>query len=424
MAKLQQKTPGTTVIKASFTNNKGTVVSAECKVTVEQIAVTKIALDKESLSLKEDAESKLNVTFEPANATEDLDVKWESDDKNVATVTGEGKSATVKAVGAGSATITVTAGTFKASCEVTVSAAQPMVKEFVFASDKNGENVYAMQSELDAKTKECTVVVPETVNTFYLKPVLSDDAEVNTITANYKNYNYTKDLTKAMPANEFTQFSGVNRVLQSDIEAREMSIDVTSKTGKTETYKVHIIRETTLSGLNVTKADGTKVTLDPVFNARKKEYTIVVPKTLESVVFKATARTAANSEIKVNGKTAENGEYTLALTGDDAKVVTEIEVGNENTVAGKYRVSILREEPVTITFETEPKDAIITVIDKDKIKAGGEDGIYKVLPGTYTYTVSKTGYVTKHEEITVEKDTVIKASLEKAQSSNLKRFRL
>ena len=30
------KTPGTTVIKASFTNNKGTVVSAECKVTVEQ----------------------------------------------------------------------------------------------------------------------------------------------------------------------------------------------------------------------------------------------------------------------------------------------------------------------------------------------------------------------------------------------------
>ena len=74
----------------SFTNNKGTVVSAECKVTVEQIAVTKIALDKESLSLKEDAESKLNVTFEPANATEDLDVKWESDDKNVATVTGEG----------------------------------------------------------------------------------------------------------------------------------------------------------------------------------------------------------------------------------------------------------------------------------------------------------------------------------------------
>ena len=93
-------------------------------------------------------------------------------------------------------------------------------------------------------------------------------------------------------------------------------------------------------------------------------------------VFKATARTAANTEIKVNGKIAENGEYTLALTGDDAKVVTEIEVGNENTVAGKYTVSILREEPVTITFETEPKDAIITVIDKDKIKAGGEDGIY------------------------------------------------
>ena len=95
----------------------------------------------------------------------------------------------------------------------------------------------------------------------------------------------------------------------------------------------------------------------------------------------ATAKKAGNSEIKVNGKTAENGEYTLALTGDDAKVVTEIEVGNENTVAGKYTVSILREEPVTITFETEPKDAIITVIDKDKIKAGGEDGIYKVLPG-------------------------------------------
>ena len=42
------------------------------------------------LTKPEDGLHLLNVTFEPANATEDLDVKWESDDKNVATVTGEG----------------------------------------------------------------------------------------------------------------------------------------------------------------------------------------------------------------------------------------------------------------------------------------------------------------------------------------------
>ena len=98
--------------------------SATCTVTVAQpltdpVAVENVTLSKTTLTLDVGDEETLTATVTPDNAT-DKTVTWTTSDAAIATVNG----GTVKAVAAGSATITAKAGEKSATCTVTV--AQPL----------------------------------------------------------------------------------------------------------------------------------------------------------------------------------------------------------------------------------------------------------------------------------------------------------
>ncbi|UBY94640.1 Ig-like domain-containing protein [Bifidobacterium pseudolongum] len=81
------------------------------------IPVTSVSISGGNISLKESASKQLSATVAPANAT-DRAVSWRSSDTSVVTVDASG---TVKAVKAGMATITATAGGKSASVRVTVA---------------------------------------------------------------------------------------------------------------------------------------------------------------------------------------------------------------------------------------------------------------------------------------------------------------
>ena len=86
----------------------------------QNIPVTSLELDKDSLTLRENGSDTLTATVEPADATNKA-VTWASSDTDIATVSEDG---TVTAVSAGRATITATAADgsgASASCEVTVT---------------------------------------------------------------------------------------------------------------------------------------------------------------------------------------------------------------------------------------------------------------------------------------------------------------
>ena len=97
--------------------------TATCEVTVTQPAktpVTSVTLDKTSLTLDVGGSDTLTATVKPDDATNKA-VTWSTSNENVATVDQNGN---VKAVGAGTATITAVAsdGSGKtATCEVTVN---------------------------------------------------------------------------------------------------------------------------------------------------------------------------------------------------------------------------------------------------------------------------------------------------------------
>lgn len=78
-------------------------------------SVTELSLNKKELNLVVGERETLTVTVTPSDAA----LKWESDDRSVAYVYDDGE---VVAWGAGTATVTVTAGDRTASCKVTVTA--------------------------------------------------------------------------------------------------------------------------------------------------------------------------------------------------------------------------------------------------------------------------------------------------------------
>ena len=107
---------GTCEVKA--TSEKNANVYGSCSVTVSEIEVEIISLDKQTLKVGPGKTSEaLNVTFTPANATNKI-ITWSSNPTSIATVS-DGKVTGIKE---GTATITATSANGKtATCSVTVA---------------------------------------------------------------------------------------------------------------------------------------------------------------------------------------------------------------------------------------------------------------------------------------------------------------
>ena len=124
---------GTCEVKA--TSDKNASVFGSCSVTVSEIEVESISLDKQTLKVGLGKTSEaLNVTFTPANATNKT-ITWSSNPTSIATVT-DGKVTGVKE---GTATITATTANGKtATCSVTVAEVGMTIAEAKAAVQRDG----------------------------------------------------------------------------------------------------------------------------------------------------------------------------------------------------------------------------------------------------------------------------------------------
>ena len=124
---------GTCTIKA--TSDKNASVYGSCSVTVSEIEVESISLDKQTLKVGPGKTSEaLVVTFTPANATNKT-ITWKSNTTTIATVS-DGKVTGVKE---GTATITATTANGKtATCSVTVAEVGMTIAEAKAAVQKDG----------------------------------------------------------------------------------------------------------------------------------------------------------------------------------------------------------------------------------------------------------------------------------------------
>jgi len=113
------KKEGTAIITATTNNGK----KATCKITVtnSNTEVTRVRLNKRSITISKSETTTIKTTVLPSNAT-DKNITWSTSNRSVATVDSKGK---VTGISEGTATITATANNGKkATCTISVKAEQ------------------------------------------------------------------------------------------------------------------------------------------------------------------------------------------------------------------------------------------------------------------------------------------------------------
>ena len=91
--------------------------SATCEITVNEIPLNTITIDKKDFELNVSESEKLNVIFEPENTTDDKTIEWSSSDESIVSVDSEG---VVTAKAEGTAFITAKVGEKETQVTITV----------------------------------------------------------------------------------------------------------------------------------------------------------------------------------------------------------------------------------------------------------------------------------------------------------------
>ena len=153
--------PGTATILALAQDGSGLV--ANCGITVKQ-HVSSVSLSSASVNLDLGRATTLSVSILPTNVT-NSNYSVVSSNDNVATVSKNGKSITIKGTGVGSATITVTTedGGYSSKCEVNVQFSQTPTHLALCVKKNNKRyyipyDVYSIAS-LSGYTKEGITIV-------------------------------------------------------------------------------------------------------------------------------------------------------------------------------------------------------------------------------------------------------------------------
>ncbi len=374
---------GEAVITAEAGNQKAT-----CKVNVKAkepvkppvVAVTKIVLNKTSMSLKVGASETLRATVTPANAT-DKTITWSSSNTKIATVDKTGK---VKAASSGTARITAKTSNGKtAVCTVTVT--KPVVKV-------------------------TSVKLNRTKLTLNKGKTVSLKATVNPSGATNKRVSWKSSNTKVATVDKNGKVKAVSK--------GTATITVTTADGsKRATCKVTVKIPATKISVNTKqlyiqkgKRATIKATMGPVETTDK----ITVKVSNKNVTVKA----GKNGEFTITGK--KNGKATVTLTttsGKRATVSVSVEkraIKAKSVKLNKKNATLVAGKTITLKAAINPKKTTDTLSWKSSNKKVATVDKFGVVTakkaGTATITVTTSSGKTAKCKITVPGVTLQKKS--------------
>ena len=325
------------------------------------IHVTGVTLNKSETSILVGNTETLTATVAPANA-DNKNVTWSTDAPTVATV----ENGTVKAIGAGTATITVTTedGKYTATCTVKVSPAPVAANGVTLTPDKTTLNVGEKQTltatvlPADATNKTVTWASSDpavaTVENGVVTAVGKGTATITVTTAD-GGYTATCEVTVKLPVSAVTLNETSTALVVDDTKQLNATVEpanaddstVTWKSGNTNVATVDQTGKVTAVGVGTTTITAT---------AGGKSATCTVTVTAKPVPIEAIA--LSNAAVSV-GRTiqlepvftpADTTQRDVIWTSSDRTIATVDENG---------RVRGLAEGKVTITV-TSVKDASIT----------------------------------------------------------------
>ena len=278
-----------------------------------------ITLKSTELDINEGETSEaIGVTYNPENTTDSKEVTWTSKDKDIATVSTDGKVTGVKA---GTTTVTATSkanGTISASCTI---------------------NVKAPISSIELSPK--TIEINE-----------GDTSEAINVTYNPENTTDTKEVTWTSQNTSIATVSTDGKV--TGVKAGTTTITATTKNNKTDTVTVNV--KAPLTGINLNKSqvsmelndeDTLIVSYDPENTTDNKDVTWKSSDDSKVRVEKLTENTA-----KIVGVAVTQRNTPVTITA----IVGKFEATCDVSVTVPVSSVVINEQDITLERKISGKD--------------------------------------------------------------------
>ena len=405
--------PGTAKIRVSTTD--GSKLNAECEVTVTKakVAVTGVSLDNTLLLISVGESRKLSATVKPSGAT-NKEVSWASSNESVATVDSNGN---VKGLKEGSATITVTTkdGSKTATCKVTVS--KPVSTSPSNASDKSvswkssdtsvatvdgsgnvkavkaGTATITVTTKDGSKTATCKVTVSKPVSTIAVTGVSLNKTSLSLTVGESQSLSATVSPSNASDKSVSWKSSNTSVATVDGsgnvkaVKAGTAKVTVTTKDGsKTATCNVTVksssvaVTSISLNKKDLYLSEGESEKLIVTFNPSDA--------TNKEVTWESDTPSKATVDNNGNVKAVKAGTATITVTTKDGSRIARCLVHVSAAVINVTGVSV---SPTSVTLaEGERKELTATVKPSNATKKS----VTWTSSNTTVATVSTSGLVT------------------------------
>ena len=335
--------------------------SATLTISAAPIAVTGVSLSKSETILTIGNSETLTATVAPANA-DNKNVTWSTDAPTVATV----ENGTVKAIGAGTATITVTTedGKYTATCTVKISPAPVAANGVTLTPDKTTLNVGEKQTltatvlPADATNKNVTWVSSDTsvatVENGVVTAVGKGTATI-TVTTEDGGFPATCEITVKIPVSSVTLNPTSTALVVGDTKQLTASVEPENADDSTVVWSSSNAKVTTVDQNGLVTAVGVGTTTITA-TAGDKSATCTVTVTAKPVPIKRIALSDAAVSV---GRTIQ---LEPVFTPADTTQRNVIWTSSDRTIAtvdANGRVRGVAEGKVTITV-TSTADPSIT----------------------------------------------------------------
>ena len=318
---------GTTKIIVRAINGIEKIINLE--VQEETIKLSKISLNKKSISIKEGSSERLKVTFSPTNAT-NKGLRWESDDSSIATV----NSGNIVGVSVGSTIIRVISddGEYEDTVNVTVTKANNAVYETDLILSSQSINIKANESKNISVT-----FVPNNVTNKNLN-WRSDNPEIATV-SNGLIVGKKAGTTKIYVTSNTKKIEKTINVTVSNVEVTSIELsdsNLTMTVGDTDTL-IKTIKPSNATNKDVTwsSSDNNIVTVDRHGSIEAKNVgtaTITVRtnngKTAKCTI-KVNKKTTTQEVIEVKSVTLSNTNASMYI-GDEITLTATVSPSNAN----------------------------------------------------------------------------------------------
>lgn len=371
--------------------------------------VAGISLSMDSCRLYNGESVTLEVNADPAGAQLE-DVKWETDDEEVATVSADGTRAVVTAAGdnEGTAVITVSASGYTARCSVIVSSEPLMLSALKFTESSSDTSGLYDLSALDKVGMSYDLMIPVEQKYVFVWPRLRSSLSSPSIYADYTDTDGNALHQPLSTEGKYTLLKGL--VAGGGRTKNTFTITVENGTEK-QVYTVNVYRSMSLSAVSFTSDSGTELEFEPVFSEKTRMYTLTVPADAESITADMTSGYADGNTFYVNGEVTDS---PAKITGADKlrKITLGVCDGKE-TRPVEYTFKISKVPAFNCVFNVSPSTATIVVTGKNGQRITPEYGnTFLLLSGQdYTYTVCADDFVTKSATINITNDTKISVTL-------------